>query len=482
MRSSSADYFASIDIGTSNIVILVAQKLTNGKLRIVAKSCIATKPNTMVRGEIKNIEIIKSIKEGLDEISKNYGLSIKSAYVGLSGQHIVCEKHTGNLFIRNSEGAVEEHDIDNLMASMRSMKFDPGKDVISILPQTYVLDSVEHTNPIGMLGNRLEGIFNIVIGDKENITLFSRILKKVNVSVSNLLLSSIASSRAVLIDGEKELGVMVVDIGAGTTDISIYYDNNLKYMGVIPIGGNIINRDIKTTGILEKYVEKLKVCYGNAMSSTVDPNLTISLPPVGRTAGKEVSAVALSNIIEARLMDIITFLTDILNTTGLKNKLTAGIVLTGGGANIKNIDKLFEQHFDCQIRIASPTEYVDEDYFQYIEDPIYSTAVGLLLEGQQSGEQSVVELFKEEAEVELVVVNAPEETLFPENPIQEDVTEIPACEHKPDEGYFVEDEQEEQQGEDGDSQEDESDPKDKKTHAGFFDKIKKSIENFIYEK
>ncbi len=386
------DCIASIDIGTQNIIILVGKKLvSNNKFQIIAKSVIPNKPTHMLRGEIRNLDIVQSIENALEEIRINYDLNIKSAYVGLSGQHIVCEKQRGYVFVKNPEGAVSERDLNELNDSMRNYKLEPGKEVISILPQTYILDGVELVNPLGMIGSKLEGEFNIIIGDQKQIELFDRVLKKCKLGISDIILSSIASSRSVLYEGEEEMGVMVVDLGAGTTDVAIYADNNLKYMGVIPIGSNMINRDIKSIGIMEKYIERLKKTHGSAFSANVDENTVVALPGVGRNNGKEVSLLDIANIIEARNVDIIHYLVDILNSTGMKNKILSGIVLTGGGANMKDIDLLYQKYFDCEIRVATPCEQVDEQYWDMIEDPIYATAVGLLLEGAESSRKCLVE-------------------------------------------------------------------------------------------
>ena len=453
------EYYASIDIGTQNIVVLVGKPLNSGKLQIVAKSVIKTNNNAVDKGEIKSIDIEKSISAALDEIKNNFGYVIKSAFVGLSGQHILCKKEHEYIFIKGSEGAVEQEDLDCLYQNAKGRKIEPGKEIISILPQTLILDGEELVNPIGMLGNKLEGVFNVVIGDKANISLFSRVLSKCNIEISQTTLSSVASSKAVLEEGEAELGVMVVDIGAGTTDVAIYIDNNLKYLGVIPIGGSGINRDIRSIGVLEKYIERLKIAYGNALPSTVDENLTIALPSVGRAKGKEVSVLNISNIIEARFIDIIAYLVDIINNNGVSNKLLSGIVLTGGVSNMLNIESLFSRYFSCDIRVSTPIESVDEISHELIQDGKYATAVGLLIEGISSGKESVVEQFipapeeipeEQETEEEIALIHG-QGDLFSEQDDSDETTEDPI--------------------------EEEEEPKAPK--KSFFDSLGSSLKNFI---
>lgn len=391
MNTKEDKLHASLDIGTQNIVVLVGKLLLSGKLQIIAKSSVKTSKNSVSRGEIKSLEIVSSIKKALDLIKINYNLDIKSAYVSLSGQHISSIKHSTSKFIKNKDGAVEEIDLNELISSIKDIKIEAGKAIISALPQSYVLDGSELSSPIGMLGNKLEGVFNIVLGDQHNINLFSNVVSKSGISIAETILSSIASTRAVIYDGEQELGVMVVDIGAGTTDVSIYVDNSLKYLGVIPVGGNLINNDIHTIGILEKDIEYLKIYHGNALASKVDEHICIELKSIGRVGGKEIPKITLARIVQARCIDFITHIIGILNSTGLKSRIRSGIVLTGGVANLENIGELFEKYFDCPIRIATPNEHVDEISYDMIEDPMYSTAVGLLLEGIDGSGLSEVE-------------------------------------------------------------------------------------------
>ena len=202
------EYYASIDIGTQSIVVLVAKPLNSGKLQIVAKSVVKTSYNAIDKGEIKNVEIEKTIAIAIEEVKINFGYNIKSAFVGLSGQHILCKKEHEYIFVKGVDGAVEKEDLECLYHNAKGRKIDPGKDIISILPQTFLLDGEELDNPLGMLGNKLEGVFNVIIGDKANISLFSRVLSKCDIEISQITLSSVASSKAVLEEGEAELGVM----------------------------------------------------------------------------------------------------------------------------------------------------------------------------------------------------------------------------------------------------------------------------------
>ena len=397
-----ANYIVAIDMGTSNVVTLIGKKAEDGKISIVASSCV--KSNGMARGDVKNTDqIVNAVKESLLAIEKEYGIKVCEAYVGLSGQHIKCEQHSGYVSVTNREGEVREDDVLRLSDDMRNISVPPGEVIIHILPQNYILDDdPDISHPVGMVGKRLAGVFNIITGDKNNLALVDRCMRRADVNIVDVILNSLASAEAVLVDDEKELGVAVVDIGGGTCDICIYYDKTIRYLGVIPIGGNIINKDIKSCGVLERLVEKLKVKFGSAMSDSVPENQVITLPSINSTPSKEISQKTLASIIEARMMDVIERLEEIIERVGYKGKLSGGIVLTGGGAQLKDLDKLFARHLKCEVRIAFPDLYVTADSVEKVNSPMYSTAVGLLLKGAVIGRPTKTIAFKKSKPVESV--------------------------------------------------------------------------------
>lgn len=382
------NYIVAIDMGTTKVAALVGLRRDDGKIEIVCASCREAKG--IARGDIRNIDqIVRSVQEALQGVERESGIKICEAYVGLSGQHIRCKKHDGYVFIVNSEGEVREDDVYKLSDSMRNIEVPAGETIIHILPQCYILDGDPDINhPVGMIGKKLEGVFNIITGEKKSINLVDRCLGRAEVGIAEVILSSLASAEAVLVDDEKELGVAVIDIGGGTTDICIYYDNVIRYLGVIPIGGNIINRDIKSYGVLERHVEKLKVKFGSALSELVPDNQVITIPGVNNSPSREIPNKVLASIIEARMMDIIERVIEVLETTGYRNRLSAGIVLTGGGALLKDLDKLFRKHIGCDVRVAKPALYVTGDRAEAVSSPVYSTAVGLLMKGAEIGKRT----------------------------------------------------------------------------------------------
>lgn len=389
-----SDYIVAIDIGTSNVVTLVGERSEDGKVRIVSSS--VTPSGGMARGDVRNVEqIVASIEKSIAKVAEDSNIKVCEAYVGLSGEHIRCSQHGGYVFIKNKDSEVSREDVDELSESMRNVKVDPGQTIIHILPQNYILDGdSDISHPVGMIGKKLEGRFNIVMGGRQNLSHLERCLNRSQIGIAEVILSSLASSEAVLLDDEKELGVIVVDIGGGTCDICIYYDKTVRYMGVIPVGGNFINKDIKSFGVLERHVEKLKVKFGSALSESIPDNKIITLASINNIPSKEISQKTLSSIIEARMLDIIERLQQILEDSNFKDKLKGPIVLTGGCSMLQDIDKLFAKHLNKDVRIASPTLYVTEDSIEKVNSPQYSTAVGLLLKGMVVGRSTKTIMLK----------------------------------------------------------------------------------------
>lgn len=437
------NFHASIDIGTQRVVVLVGQKLSNG-IQITAESSVEIAKDIMARGEIQSVEIKTAISSALNQIRSNYNLEIKGAYVSFSGCNVECNTQTGYVFIKNADNAVVKGDIDELDNSMKSVAIKPGQKIISTFPREYILDGNVQNNPLGMIGSKLEGEYNVVSGDIGYINRVTKCLNDCGVTEIEFVLSSIASSRAVLLEGEAELGVMVVDIGAGATDVAIFTDNVLRYVGVVPIGGNIINRDIRSIGLLDRHVENLKIVHGNAFSADVDSDIVVSIPAVGKVGFNEVSLITLSNIIQARCNDIIAHILHILSTTELKSRL-GKIVLTGGTSNLASIDKLFEMYFNCDVRIAYATDNIDEEAsVENISNPRFSTAIGLVMESiDKEWSGRVVDVDTQNVGQEEVVEHATFEgeqgNLFEEDYEEEEEVEeeSPKVKEKQKNGFFT---------------------------------------------
>ena len=377
------DYIIAIDAGTANVVVLAGRPMEDGRVELVAGTICGSEG--FMRGDIKNIESsTKAIKQAVESLETELGIEITEAVVGMSGPGIKCGKHSGYIFVENNEGEVKESDLQLLSKSMYNTQVGVGESIIHISPQNYSVDG-EHNikQPVGMMGKKLEAEFNVVTNDKAAVGRVEKCLCRVGVRPVGYVLNGVAAAEAVLSEDEKELGVVVIDIGAGTTDLAIYHDNIVRYVSVIPIGGDLINKDIRQAGILERYAEDLKL-RGMAMSQYAT-NQIISVPSMGHSSKKGISHKNLSIIIEARLMDIIEAVQNELNKSGYAKMLEGGVVLTGGSAYFDKIDELISKHLRMPVRIASYSYGVDVGENSFYNHLSYITAMGVMLKGVRDG-------------------------------------------------------------------------------------------------
>lgn len=387
------NYIVAVDLGSSNVVVMVGARGENGKVHIVD---VAVKEvQGMLRGEIKNIEgVAKSIREAVDELESRLSIRISEAYTGISGQHIKCAKNSYYVYV-GRDGEIREEDVQKLNDSMRNVQAPDGEKILHIIPQNYIVnDEEEVADPVGMFGQKLEATFNFVIGDNSAVSRLEKALMKVGIRQAQMFLNPLVSAEAVVLPDEKELGVAVVDIGAGTADICIYHDKIARHVSVVPLGADIINKDIRSYGILERYVEDLKVKYGSALSENASADKVIKVP--GRTSRdpKEISFKNLAAIIEARMQDILDYVMMEIKQAGYENKLAAGLVLTGGCAQLRDIDLMVKNYTGLDVRIAAPDVNVDEESAELAADTRLSTAVGIVMKGLESGRAGGVETIR----------------------------------------------------------------------------------------
>ncbi len=384
------NYTAAIDLGSSNVVVMVGSRDDEGKLVIDE---VAVRPvEGVVRGEIKNIEqVAKSIREAVDEVEANLGIKISEVLTGISGQHIKCAKDSYYVYV-GRDGEIREDDVQKLRDNMRNVQAPDGERILDVIPQYYTIDDEESvSDPVGMFGQKLEGIFNFTIAESNAISRLEKALGKVELKLSQLYINPLVAADAVVLPDERELGVAVLDMGAGTTDICIYHDKIARHVGVVPLGSDMINKDIRAYGILERYIEDLKTKYGSALSDHASQDKLIKVP--GRTPRepKEISFYNLATIIEARIQDMLDYALAEIKRSGYEGRLAAGLVLTGGCAQMKDIDLLVKAYTGLDVRVASPDVHVAEESRDAAADTRLATAVGLLLKGMQSGKTGKVE-------------------------------------------------------------------------------------------
>lgn len=378
-----ANYSVGLDIGTTKIVAIIGKQNEYGKIEILGIG--KSKSLGVHRGVVNNItQTIKSIQQAVEEAEANSGLKIGNVVVGIAGQHIRSLQHSDYITRPDSEEVIGDIDLDKLVGQVHKLIMLPGEEIIHVLPQEYKVDGqAEIKQPIGMYGGRLEANFHVVVGQVTSIKNVGRCIKSAGLGLGNITLEPLASSDAVLSQEEKEAGVALIDIGGGTTDLAIFKDGIIRHTAVIPFGGGIITEDIKEgCSIIEKQAELLKMKFGSAWPGENKDNEIVSIPGLRGREPKEISLKNLSKIIHARVVEIIEQVYVEIKNYGhdeQKKKLIAGIVLTGGGSQLKHLKQLVEYITGMDTRIGYPNEHLAGDSDPEIASPLYATAVGLLM-------------------------------------------------------------------------------------------------------
>ncbi|MGD9978448.1 MAG: cell division protein FtsA [Bacteroidales bacterium] len=379
--AQGSEYVAAIDLGTTKVVTLVGKKTANGKLQIVGLS--TTESTGIKKGMIQNIEdTVKAIEKTVTEVKTEAGIDFKSVYVGIAGQHIRSIKNRGYINLESDEVEISQKDIDRLINDMHRIPVEAGETILHVLPLEYFIDNEAVDKPVGMVGRRLEANFHIVIGKTSSAKHIEKCVNRVGLNVNELILEPLASAESVLTDDEREAGVALVDIGGGTTDLAIYYNGNVRHTAVIPFGGNIITQDIKDgCSILLKQADLLKEKFGCALSDIAPDNKIITIPGISGREPKEISVKNLAGIIQARMEEILDFVAYEINLSGYASKLSAGVVITGGGALLKHLPQLIRFKTGYDVRIGYPVEQLSSDSLEDFNQPQLSTALGLVLIG-----------------------------------------------------------------------------------------------------
>ncbi|MFA9372180.1 MAG: cell division protein FtsA [Labilibaculum antarcticum] len=380
--TSRNNIIAAIDIGTTKIVAIMGEVDSDGKLRIIGME--KTVSRGVKRGVIHSIEdTIGAIREVVERLVEKTNIDISKVYVGIAGQHIRSIKNRQFKYIQNGIGEITKLDVDEILNENFRIPIEVGEQVLHVIPQDFVVDKEAGIrNPVGMAGRRLDGNFNIIIGRTASARNIEKCVKEVGLEIEELVLEPLASSLAVLSEEEKEAGVVLVDIGGGTTDITVYFDGILRHTAVIPFGGDIVTRDIKEgCSVLIKQAEALKIQFGEAVADMVDEEKVVTIPSVGGWDPKEISFKTLAQIIQCRMEEILDSVKFQIEITGLHDKIGAGIVLTGGGALLTNLDVLTQKQTGIDVRIGYPGTSSKIILDEALNQPIYSTGIGLILKG-----------------------------------------------------------------------------------------------------
>ena len=381
------ELYIGLDIGTTKIVAMIGIVNEYQKLKIIGVG--KSKSLGVHRGVVNNIsQTIQSIQGAIHEAENHSNEKIDKVVVGIAGQHIRSLQHSDYITRDNSNEVIAESDIDKVINQVYKLVMMPGEEIIHVLPQEFKIDGQsEIKQPIGMFGGRLEANFHVVVGQVSSIKNIARCVKNSGIDFDGITLEPLASADAVLSREEKEAGVALIDIGGGTTDLAIFKDNIIRHTSVIPFGGNIITEDIKEgCSIIEKQAELLKIKFGSAWPGENKDNEIVSIPGLRGRDPKEISIKNLSKIIHARVVEIIEQVYMEIKNYGheeQKKKLIAGIVLTGGGSQLKHLKQLVEYVTGMDTRIGLPNEHLAGNNSVEISNPTFATAVGLVMNSME---------------------------------------------------------------------------------------------------
>ena len=393
-----------LDIGTTKIAVIAGRKNEFGKLEILGFG--RANSNGVKHGQVLNIdETIKAIKTALDDcLASNPSLNVHEVYVGVAGHHIKSLQTRGDIVRQRTEDEITQSEIDQLVNDQYKTYIPAGDQIIDVIPQEFTVDNFQNIpNPIGYGGVKVGANFHIITGDKNAIRNINRSVEKGGLRTKDLVLQPLASSSAVMGQEDLEAGVAIVDVGGGTTDLAVFYEGILKHTAVIPFAGENITNDIKTgLGVLKTQAEQMKVQFGSALANEAKANAYITIPGLRGMPAKEISVKNLSNIIQARMSEIMDFVTYHLKQVGLDNKaLNGGVVLTGGGSQLKHIIQLTEYVTGLPARIGFPNEHLAAGHIEELAKPTYSTCIGLILKGYDDYEHNRKEFEKEFKKVEV---------------------------------------------------------------------------------
>lgn len=374
----------AVDIGTTKIAAIVAKKSANNKVEILG---IGSAPSYGVRrADVQNIlKTVEAIKTAVAEAELQSGISFKEVYVGVAGSHVKALQHRGILMRSNYHDIIDQRDLDKLKEDMYKLALPPGDTIVEVLAQEYIVDGEPGViDPIGMPGSRIEGNFHVITGSSIAISNIKRCIEEAGLKVKDVIMQPLASAAAVLTEEEKQAGVALVDIGGGTTDVAIFIEGVIGHTAVIPFGGEIVTEDIKKgCNIMKGTAERLKIKHGSAIAEQSCINEVITIQGIESRTSKEISMMNLAHIIQARMEDILGFVSNEIGVSGLQNRLLGGLVLTGGGSKLKHIRQLTEYMTGLETRIGHPDQNLAPTDVKDVNNQIYATGIGLIIKGME---------------------------------------------------------------------------------------------------
>ena len=390
--NKEAPIIVGLDIGTTKIAAIAGRKNEFGKLDILGFG--RANSYGVQHGMVLNIDqTIKAIRQALEICyATNPDLVIRDVYVGIAGHHIKSLQTRGDIVRGDTESEISQKEIDQLISDQYKTYIPAGDQIIDVIPQEYTVDAIPNiANPIGMAGVKVGANFHIITGDKNAIRNINRSVEKSGLTIRDLVLQPLASAAAVMCDQDLEAGVAIVDIGGGTSDLAVFYEGILKHTAVIPYGGENITNDIKNgLGVLKTQAEQMKIQFGSALADETKTNAYITIPGLRGQHPKEISVKNLAHIIQARMQEILDFVVYHLKQVGLDNKLlNGGIILTGGGSQLKHLIQLTEYVTGISARTGYPNEHLASGHIEELAKPMYATCIGLILKGYNDYENTL---------------------------------------------------------------------------------------------
>jgi cell division protein FtsA len=384
-----------LDIGTTKICAIVGRRSEYGKIEVLGIG--KADSSGVTRGVVSNIQkTVQGIVAAVEDASSQSNVEIKVVNVGIAGQHIKSLQHRGILTRKDLTSEIQKSDIDKLVSDMYKLVMPPGEEIIHVLPQEFTVDNEPGIkDPIGMAGVRLEANFHIISGHVSAVKNILKCVENASLEVDSLVLEPLASAEAVLSEEEKEAGVVLVDIGGGTTDIAIFHEGIIRHTAVIPFGGNSVTEDIREgCSVMRNQAELLKTRFGSALAEENKDNEIICVPGLKGREPKEISAKNLAYVIQARMEEIIEHVYYEIKSSGYEKKLIAGIIITGGGSQLKHLPQLVEYVTGLDCRVGYPNEHLAKNEvlpkatYDLLKSPMYATSIGLLIDGVQSADEA----------------------------------------------------------------------------------------------
>jgi len=398
------EIIVGLDIGTTKIACFVGMRVESGKVKIMGFG--KTDSKGVEHGVVKSItDTSESIRRAVKDAADQADVDIDEVWVGIAGQHIQSRPSHGSIMIPADHRLIEQEDVDRIINEQYNTMLQPGEEIIHIFPQQYIVDREplsREISPVGVVGKMLEADFHMVTANVQNLQYIKYAVQDAGLHIKGVVLEPIASAKAVLDDADRDAGVAMVDIGGGTTDVAIFYDGIIRHTEVLPLAGNAITNDIREgCNILKRQAESLKVKFGSCLVSAVSENDVIAIPGIRSQAPREIYVKTLAGIINARTRMILEQVDYSIKVSNYHKKLIAGIALTGGGAQLKNIKDLCELITATDTRIGIPNEHLDTSSvaFDELAHPMYATGIGLVLYGIEQSEreqEGQEEYFEEE--------------------------------------------------------------------------------------